>query len=186
MKGKDRVERVAIRIIRRLMESPANWGALMSSLGVSKATLYRALKLLETDGIIVKGGDGLWYLTFKYDVDKTEYIYKMEHTRRLVETVEDALGLNQEYIDILRGEVIRPRGIPLNLAEFLKNLMQGVPEVKFFMQHINLEYPELYQLLNKGVDPSDIKKWRRMVELFTMVLERHKIRPFRGYCDACR
>ena len=142
--------------------------------GIPHDTLYEIIKLLDQSEIIYKDDDGRYYYIWKKGIREfsgKNYKIALNHSKRF---------FTQEFSEKLLMECVIQGNSLLKLDD--DRLLYD----KYFIQHLETGYPEIYEIYRKWLENKTDEVYSELEARINFLLE--KIlngEPLRGYCDLC-
>jgi len=152
--------------------------------GIPHDTLYRIIRLLKDSGIIYKGDDGKYYYTWRRGIrefSKENYEIALNHSKQFL--LDSVVKGSEIRLSELMKDPPRER-----IHEKIK--VEKLIENKYFIQHLETGYPEIYELYKKwkSLEESDEKEkaYSLLKERIEFIIEKilHG-EPLDGQCDLC-
>ena len=152
--------------------------------GIPHDTLYRIIRLLKDSGIIYKGDDGKYYYTWRRGIrefSKENYEIALNHSKQFL--IDSVVKGSEIRLSELMKDSPRER-----IYEKIK--VEKLIENKYFIQHLESGYPEIYELYKewKSLEKSDEKEnvYSSLKEKIEFLIKKilHG-EPLDGRCDLC-
>ena len=148
--------------------------------GVPHDILYRIIRLFETSGLIYKDVDGRYYYVWRKGIrvfSRDNYRIALNHSKQLL--LDSEVEISEARLSNLKSERIYRQ---IKVEKLIEN--------KYFIQHIETGYPEIYELYKnwKNTEKTDEREeaYSLLKDKIRFLIEKIKNgEPLRGYCDLC-
>jgi len=162
-------------VVREIRKGPKTVKELMKKCGIPKATAYRMIKALEEAELV--------------DWERGEYVkWKSEIREFTPESYEIALNHSKQLLLASEVKVSEVRLSNLEREKIYKLIkVEKLIENKYFIQHLETGYPEIYELYEEWKNSDEKEKvYSLLKEKMEFLIEKISHgEPLRGYCDLC-